>query len=144
MADEYQSHQLPSVTKYVMLAGHLRPEVLRIAICLCCWARSRGTQLVEPVRSRWFHDCPPWIKTIQPVATNDDERFQISCLFSAFRLRSSLSDSSPGGSLKLKQLSSKHFEPLKALGNIMFLPTFFGIGRAGFVSKGLLHSVGSI
>ena len=65
-------------------------------------------------------------------------------LFSAFRLRSSLSDSSPGGSLKLKQLSSKHFEPLKALGNIMFLPTFFGIGRAGFVSKRLLHSVGSI
>lgn len=75
---------------------------------------------------------------------NDDERFQMSCLFSAFRLRSSLSDSSPGGSLKLKQLSSKHFEPLKALGNIMFLPTFFGIGRAGFVSKRLLHSVGSI
>ena len=29
-------------------------------------------------------------------------------------IRSSLSDSSPGGSLKLKQLSSKHFEPLKA------------------------------
>lgn len=30
--------------------------------------------------------------------------------------KSSLSDSSPGGSLKLKQLSSKHFEPLKAAG----------------------------
>lgn len=31
--------------------------------------------------------------------------------------KSSLSDSSPGGSLKLKQLSSKHFEPLKAAAN---------------------------
>lgn len=30
--------------------------------------------------------------------------------------KSSLSDSSPGGSLKLKQHSSKHFEPLKAVG----------------------------
>lgn len=37
-----------------------------------------------------------------------------SSLETKWLLRSSLSDSSPGGSLKLKQLSSKHFEPVKA------------------------------